>query len=121
TELIAARPRTQDDVARFYRQSKGPDIPRRFRLERGNPAGRIASYAESHDMHLIVQGSRGLPGMQYAMLGSVAEGVVRSADCAVLTVKAESAIEADLLNDVQPEQTPPPKLSPRGVGAPETA
>ena len=38
---------------------------------------------------LIVMGTRGLTGLKHIMLGSVAERVVRMAQCPVLTVKAD--------------------------------
>ena len=40
---------------------------------------------------LIVMGTRGLAGLKHAMLGSVAERVVRLAPCPVLTVKHPEA------------------------------
>ena len=89
-EILKDKPMAEEELALFYRHSRGPDVPHTFRSERGNPAARIASFADSNGMHLIVQGSRGLSGMSYAILGSVAEGVVRKAACPVLTVKAHS-------------------------------
>ncbi len=75
------------ELERFYRSAKGPDVPHLFSVLRGHPADRIACFADQHHIHLIVQGSRGRSGIEYAMLGSVAEAVVRMAPCPVLTVK----------------------------------
>ena len=44
--------------------------------------------AESLPADLIVMGTRGLTGLKHVLLGSVAERVVRTAPCSVLTVKA---------------------------------
>ena len=43
--------------------------------------------ADRNRMHLIVQGSRGRSGIDYAVHGSVAEEIVGRAPCPVLTVK----------------------------------
>ncbi len=50
----------------------------------------IAAQAESLPADLIVMGTRGLTGLKHALLGSVAERVVRTAPCPVLTVKVST-------------------------------
>lgn len=47
----------------------------------------IVSYAESHQIDLIVMGSRGLGGFKKLLLGSVASGVSQHAKCPVLIIK----------------------------------
>ena len=47
----------------------------------------LVSYAESHDVDLIVMGSRGLGGFKKLLLGSVASGVSQHSKCPVLIVK----------------------------------
>jgi nucleotide-binding universal stress UspA family protein len=56
-------------------------------VRRGRADAEIVDFATAEDAQLIVQGSRGLSGLNYVLLGSVAERVVRSAPCPVLTVK----------------------------------
>jgi universal stress protein A len=52
------------------------------------PASRaIAEYAQTHDIDLIVIGTHGRGGMAHLLLGSVAERIVRTAPCPVLTVR----------------------------------
>lgn len=51
----------------------------------------ICEEAESGDFDLIVIGTHGLTGIKHFLLGSVAERVVRTAPCPVLTVKAKDA------------------------------
>ena len=53
----------------------------------GHPAHDICSYAEEHDVDLIVMGSHGRGLLKRAFLGSVSNAVVNSADCAVTIVK----------------------------------
>ena len=47
----------------------------------------LTSYAESHNVDLIVMGSRGLGGFKKLLLGSVASGVSQHAKSPVLIVK----------------------------------
>jgi len=47
----------------------------------------LLSYAESHEVDIIVMGSRGLGGFKKLLLGSVASGVSQHSKCPVLIVK----------------------------------
>ena len=55
----------------------------------GHPAD-IGAYASKLGADLIVMGTRGRTGIAHLFLGSVAETVVRSAPCPVLTVRCRS-------------------------------
>lgn len=59
-------------------------------LRVGHPVDVITAMAERTNADLIVMGTHGYTGLKHAMLGSVAERVVRHAPCAVLTVRAVS-------------------------------
>lgn len=48
----------------------------------------IDRYADAWGASLVVVGSHGRTGVGHALLGSVAERIVRTAPCAVLVVKA---------------------------------
>ena len=52
----------------------------------GRPAGEIVRYAQANGIDLIVVGTHGRTGVTRALLGSVAEAVVRLAPCPVLAV-----------------------------------
>ena len=52
----------------------------------GDPATEILKYACEHDIDLIVCGTHGRRGLERAVMGSVAENLVRRAGCPVLTV-----------------------------------
>ena len=54
----------------------------------GDPAHVIVDYARTHGIDLIVMGTHGHTGVVHALLGSVAEKVVRLAQCAVLTIRS---------------------------------
>lgn len=48
----------------------------------------VVDQAEKLSADLIVMGTRGHTGLKHIVLGSIAERVIRTAPCAVLTVKA---------------------------------
>ena len=58
----------------------------------GTPAWTIVEYAGSHDIDLIIMGTHGRGGMSHLFMGSVAERVVRTAPCPVLTVRQTPAV-----------------------------
>lgn len=59
-------------------------------VKAGTPWEVIVSVASRTTADLIVMGTHGYVGLKHAMLGSVAERVVRHAPCPVLTVRAKS-------------------------------
>ena len=58
-----------------------------FLMVTGAPAAEIVRYAEDQSINLIVMGTHGRGMVAHALLGSVAEKVVRHAPCPVLTVR----------------------------------
>lgn len=67
----------------------GRGLPVVTAIVSGRPARQIAAYARKNAIDLIVLGTHGRTGVSRALLGSVAEAVVRHAACRVLTVPAE--------------------------------
>ncbi len=57
----------------------------------GDPALEIVEFARAGGHDLIVIGTHGRSGLRHALLGSIAERVVRRARCPVLTVHPEQA------------------------------
>jgi nucleotide-binding universal stress UspA family protein len=53
-----------------------------------NIADAIVSYAKANEIDLIVTGTHGRGAVKHFLMGSVAERVVRTAPCPVLTVRA---------------------------------
>lgn len=66
-----------------------------MRIEEGNPAGVILDAARELDAGLIVLGTHGRTGLARAIMGSVAEEVVRKARCPVVVVKAPMPVAGD--------------------------
>jgi nucleotide-binding universal stress UspA family protein len=53
----------------------------------GIPHVEIVRFARESNCELIVMGTHGHTGVKHALIGSVAEKVVRTADCPVLTIR----------------------------------
>jgi hypothetical protein len=53
----------------------------------GPPASEIVRFANARDVDLIVMGTHGRNGLAHALMGSVAEQVVRTASCPVLLMR----------------------------------
>jgi nucleotide-binding universal stress UspA family protein len=60
--------------------------------ESDRPADEIVRVAEDMDADLIVMGTHGRTGLSRALMGSVAEAVVRQAPCQVITVRDEESV-----------------------------
>jgi universal stress protein A len=61
-----------------------------FRLLHGPAAIEVVELARTGDFDLIVMGTHGRTGIRHVLMGSVAERVLRTAPCPVLTVKSAS-------------------------------
>lgn len=61
-------------------------------VEYGMASDRIVEYANHHDIDLIVIGTHGRTGLKRVLMGSVAETVVRKAECPVLAIKTDARI-----------------------------
>jgi nucleotide-binding universal stress UspA family protein len=62
----------------------GPDVAVTVASVVGDPAHAIVRYARDHAVDLIVIGTHGRSGFSRALLGSVADRVLRAAACPVL-------------------------------------
>ena len=71
-----------------------PAVPFRHRLAMGDPAGEIIKAAGEEEAEMIVMGTHGRTGLFRALMGSVAEAVVRRAPCPVLVHRPEAAAPA---------------------------
>lgn len=56
----------------------------------GTPASEIVRYAGDNQIDLIVLATHGRTGLSHVVMGSVAESVVRTAPCPVLTIRPKS-------------------------------
>jgi nucleotide-binding universal stress UspA family protein len=70
-------------------------------LLEGDPADEIVRFSREAGMDLIVMGTHGRTGLDRLLLGSVAEKVLRDADCSVLVVKLPGARGGTARPDVE--------------------
>jgi nucleotide-binding universal stress UspA family protein len=78
------------ELARLFPQTGGPHDPLLL-IRQGKPFIQITRYAAEEQIDLIVMGTHGRGMVLHALMGSVAENVVRHAGCPVLTVRADDS------------------------------
>ncbi|MEJ2048463.1 MAG: universal stress protein [Calditrichota bacterium] len=71
----------------FLEEQLNSDIKPRFMVKEGHAHREIVEYAKEEKADLIVISTHGLTGLEYLLLGSTTEKVVRWASCPVLTLK----------------------------------
>ncbi len=85
TEILNEEGR--EAVADVEAQCEAAGIPVETQIVGGRPADTIIDMSKNYD--LIVMSTLGKTGMKKYLIGSVAEKVVRMADCKVLTIRAQ--------------------------------
>ena len=65
----------------------GPDVETEIHVREGRAVRGILDATDELSADRVVIATHGLTGLRHVLLGSVAEKVVRGADCPVLTVK----------------------------------
>ena len=88
-ELIASAEQEGKKLLSDFSERLAPKSSMLKFLQVGAPGAEIVKAAREWPADLIVIGSHGRSGMQRALLGSVAEAVMRHAPCPVLVVRAE--------------------------------
>lgn len=75
------------ELDRFLEKERECGIPLTIALRYETPFLGIIHEAHEKEVDLIVMGTHGRTGLRHALMGSVAEKVVRKAPCPVLTVR----------------------------------
>ena len=75
------------ELTRLARRAEAAEVEVATQHGIGVPFQEIVRQAEEHHADLIIMGTHGRTGLRHALLGSVAEKVVRKAPCPVLTVR----------------------------------
>jgi nucleotide-binding universal stress UspA family protein len=86
TELVDSVEKELNRWAEMARERGARDV--HVQTEMGTPHTEIDRVAKEGRHDLIVIGTHGRTGLKHVLLGSVAERVVRTAPCPVLTVRA---------------------------------
>jgi nucleotide-binding universal stress UspA family protein len=84
-EPAAYRHRLEEDLRQQV--AAPPGISVEYLLAEGDVAQEIQRVAQERDCDLIVMGTHGRTGLSHLIMGSIAEKVVRLANCPVLTTK----------------------------------
>ena len=88
-ELVAAAGKSLADLEAVCATAR---VPATSRVLVGRPATAIAAEASERGSDLIVMATHGRSGFAHLMLGSIAERVLRTAHCPVLTVRDTARI-----------------------------
>ena len=76
-------------------------VPFTASVAAGRPVPEIVGHAEREQVDVIVLGTHGRTGLAHAVMGSVAEAVVRTAPCQVLTIRLREKIREPLAQPIQ--------------------
>ena len=88
-------PPTQELLERLNKiVPKDPNVPVVHRLLAGDPADAVLRTAKSENVDMIVMGTHGRRGISRLLMGSVAEAIVRRAECPVLVLKHQVKVPA---------------------------
>ena len=79
--------RTKSKLEDIVNESRFADIEISYKIDIGNSYTSIIEHIAKHESSLIVMGTKGVSGLEEILVGSVADKVVRQADCPVITVK----------------------------------
>ena len=74
-------------VARVKEMAEGVEV-QTFVIE-GKPSRAIADFVSSHDIDLVVVGTKSKNALESLLLGSVASAVIKAVACPVLAVKSQ--------------------------------
>lgn len=111
-ELPGLRAKLVDDATRrlteLTQQCAAASVPATFDVVTGRPAPMIAQEATARGTDLIVMATHGRSGVAHLLLGSVAERVLRTAPCPVLTVRDTARVADAVAAHAHPAWNPAP-------------
>ena len=83
-----ARKAAEDRLQQLAAEITGRGVPCSPLVDSGTAALRICELVKENGIDLVVIATHGYTGLKHVLLGSVAERVVRMAECPVLSVKS---------------------------------
>jgi nucleotide-binding universal stress UspA family protein len=89
----AAQKQEREEIAALQQQLGG--FPHQVWIGEGDIWGVISRTIRENEINLLVIGTRGRTGLEKALLGSVAEQILRQATCPVLTVGPHASPDAE--------------------------
>ena len=85
--LVEAEKWVADELEKWADEGRKRKIRVRTVVRKGSPSAEIVGLASEERADLVVMGTHGRGGVSRALLGSVADRVIRTAPCPVLTVR----------------------------------
>ncbi len=85
--------RSYREIERLLKEYGGKQTNKHIHIHEGHAAREIISFTQEIGADLVVIAPHGLRGINYLMMGSVSEKVVRFSKCPVLTVKNKAIAE----------------------------
>lgn len=76
-----------DELGKWAEAARKRGITVRTVVRRGSPSAEIVALASEEHADLVIMGTHGRAGVSRVLLGSVADRVIRTASCPVLTVR----------------------------------
>ncbi len=102
--LVELQKENRERLNRIRPTKTGVDYETHFLV--GVPDKEILEFAHRENIDLIVLGTHGRTGVARLLMGSIAESIVRHADCPVLTIKHSVAEATDpVVATTQPAQS----------------
>lgn len=83
--------RSEEELKKLFKESEGPEVEHDFYVIPGNAEREILARADAINAGMIVMPTHGLTGLDRAIMGSVAERVVRKSAVPVLTLRQKHA------------------------------
>ncbi len=87
--IVKLMERTKERMEELVNKNEYEDVVLKYTIEVGHPFEKISKVIAEHNSSLIVMGSKGASGLVNVLVGSVADRVVRTASCPVITVKGQ--------------------------------
>ncbi len=87
--VAESKQHAETSLSKFLESQQAARLKVVHRLIEGSPRTEIPRYARDQNIDLIVLSTHGRTGLAHALMGSVAENVVRTAPCPVLTIRPE--------------------------------
>lgn len=87
--MNSLRKASEDGMKKVLAEHDAKGIAVKQVIREGVPFREVCDYAKKESIDLVIVGTHGRSGLTHLLLGSVAERVVRSAPCPVLTVHSE--------------------------------
>ncbi len=82
--------RVRENMKEFLADQLPSDLDKQFVVKEGKAHKEIVEYSKEHQSDIIVIATHGLTGLDYILLGSTTEKVVRWSNTPVLTVKVKN-------------------------------